>query len=96
MGWILSVVIFLLVIFGLMPVSKEDNVPINSVLSVVYGSLHRSAWAAAIGWIVFACFHGYGGKDVEQSLKSYNFHILFHFEIKASLTVFFHGNSSRP
>jgi len=45
----------------MMVVAKEDNIPISPLISVSYGALHRPAWAAAIGWIVFACFHGYGG-----------------------------------
>ena len=49
-----------------MGVAKEDNVPINPVLTVIYGSLHRPVWAVAIGWIVFACFHGYGGKIIHK------------------------------
>jgi len=29
---------------------------------ILYNSFQRLAWSAALAWLIFACFHGYGGK----------------------------------
>ncbi|XP_066303333.1 O-acyltransferase like protein-like [Branchiostoma lanceolatum] len=29
--------------------------------NVLYLTVHRTVWAMAIGWVVVACYHGYGG-----------------------------------
>ena len=58
----MATVTALAIIFGMVPYLNEDEVPvINPLIRVSYGALHRSAWATAIGWIIFACTHGYGG-----------------------------------
>ena len=33
----------------------------NPISAVVYGSLHRTVWAAVVGWVVWACATGHGG-----------------------------------
>lgn len=61
-GWILAFAIGLAVVYGLTPYLDEVAVPvIDPVISVTYGSLHRLGWAAAVGWLIFACLRGYGG-----------------------------------
>ena len=30
-------------------------------MSILYNAFHRVAWTFALGWVIFACFHGYGG-----------------------------------
>ncbi len=29
--------------------------------NVAYNTFARAAWGLALGWLIFACFHGYGG-----------------------------------
>jgi hypothetical protein len=64
----MSSAIILAVIYGLIPYLDETAVPaIDPTVSLFYGSLHRTAWAAAVAWIVYACTKGYGG-NIFQSI----------------------------
>ena len=40
----------------------DETKDLSLAASAVYGGFHRFAWAVAIGWVVFACCRGYGGK----------------------------------
>ena len=61
-GWALATAVALAIVYGLMPYLNETQVPqMNSFARVSYGSLHRLAWSIAVGWVIFACVHGYGG-----------------------------------
>ncbi len=52
------------VTYGMFPYLDETLVPdINPLVRVSYGALHHSAWAITVGWIIFACTHGYGGSN---------------------------------
>ena len=37
--------------------------PLSLAENAIYGGFHRFAWSVAIGWVVFACCRGYGGKS---------------------------------
>lgn len=63
-GWTLASLIGLSSTYGMVPYLDEEQVPeISLFIRALYGSLHRSAWAAVVGWMVFACTHGYGGRS---------------------------------
>ena len=54
----------LAVLFGMVPYLNENQMPIiNPFVRILYGALHRSVWATAIGWIILACTTGYGGNE---------------------------------
>lgn len=62
LGWILAAATSAAVVYGLIPYLDEKTVPvINPWFTILYGSLNRVAWAAAVGWVIFACIYGYGG-----------------------------------
>ena len=65
LGWTLSAVVGLAIVYGLYPYVDPSEVPeISSLLKMTYGPLHRTAWACVIAWIIFACSRGYGGKFI--------------------------------
>lgn len=58
----MATAIGLAIIYGLIPYLNEDEVPvISQFVRISYGSFHRLAWSVAVGWLIFACVHGYGG-----------------------------------
>ena len=60
--WTLASAIGLAIVYGLIPYLNEDKVPeMNSFVRVSYGSLNRLVWSVVVGWVIFACVHGYGG-----------------------------------
>ena len=61
-GWVLATAVGSAVVYGLVPYLNEEQVPVmNSFVRVFYGSFNRLAWSLAVGWLIFACVHGYGG-----------------------------------
>jgi len=33
----------------------------SQLARVLFNTFQRAGWAVALGWLIFACFHGYGG-----------------------------------
>lgn len=69
LGWFCAFIVSAGIIYSANPVLQMDwNSPF---LDGVINSFSRPGWAACLGWMIFACTHGYGGKpnyDVVRSL----------------------------
>ncbi|XP_052090838.1 nose resistant to fluoxetine protein 6-like [Mytilus californianus] len=58
-GWLIAAVSACAVLYGVyddVNGSRESR-----EVSSFYITVHRTVWGAAVGWVIFACAHGYGG-----------------------------------
>jgi len=60
-GWCVAFATMYLVIFGAFDMVQFGH-QYNATEAALYASLHRVSWALAVGWLIFACNNGYGGK----------------------------------
>ena len=59
--WISAIGIGIGVVYGLnIPNRKCEN--ISALGDAIYGGFYKLAWALSVGWVIFACCRGYGGK----------------------------------
>ncbi|KAF9798492.1 hypothetical protein SFRURICE_012520 [Spodoptera frugiperda] len=57
--WVCTTIIALLIIYSSYPIMQLDWK--NQFADSMINSFMRPAWAMFIGWMIFACEHGYGG-----------------------------------
>ena len=62
-GWCLSALFGLLIIYGFYH-NFHDSVSLQPGIAAWYTACSRCTWALVIGWVCFACAHGYGGKTI--------------------------------
>ena len=62
-GWTISAATAMMIVYGLHDYNKFQYpmMKYSRSVAIIYGALHRTVWAAALGWVVFACHTGYGG-----------------------------------
>ncbi|XP_063215655.1 nose resistant to fluoxetine protein 6-like [Bacillus rossius redtenbacheri] len=59
-GWTASAALMLTIIFGCRGMYL-DITEYDVVEASVFGGCHRTVWALAVAWVIFACEKGYGG-----------------------------------
>jgi hypothetical protein len=59
--WIMAAIVMTAVVFGSAEVHSGAK-QMSRIGMVAWLVLHRNAWALAVGWVIFACVEGYGGK----------------------------------
>ena len=60
-GWSIAVTLAMLVVYGPYSTMKKGGKPFNKAENIAYGTFSRTAWAIALGWVVYACQTGYAG-----------------------------------
>lgn len=63
-GWMCATVICLSVLYGLYDTEAHGVKVLSRDVSALYNATSRTAWGVGLGWLVFACCTGYGGKHL--------------------------------
>jgi len=58
--WLLAALCNLSVVYGLYD-DVNGYVHLSDVVRSLYASLHRTAWALGVAWVIFACVTGNAG-----------------------------------
>ena len=66
--WALAWAVGLAVIYGLDANEYNmTNTEPSFAARVIFNTFHRLGWGLAMSWLIFACFHGYGGDKLSTS-----------------------------
>ena len=57
-GWTFAVATGMAIVYGL---DLPSGRTLSMIENILYGGLHRLAWAILVSWVIFACSRGYGG-----------------------------------
>ena len=68
-GWLLNTVLALGLIFALYKTFHGSE--LDKAGNVCYGSLSHVAWGLVLGWIVCACYYGFGSKSLKVYFSCY-------------------------
>jgi len=60
LGWAIATALGLLVVYG--PYTEDGSYQMSEAESAFYNAAHRTGWAIALSWVIFACATGYGGR----------------------------------
>jgi len=75
-AWLTALTLLFTTVYGIdgRDFVVNDEEP-SAFVRALNNGFHRVAWAAGIGWIVFACFHGYVG--MHESFRLSGAHAIF-------------------
>lgn len=59
--WLVAFLVAYGVIYGTYGVFKKDGTFLTNAQNIMYGSLHRVAFAICVAWVIYACHNGGGG-----------------------------------
>ena len=62
--WITAFGIGIGVVYGLDVPNHIQCKNFTALGDAIYGGFYKLAWALAVGWVIFACCRGYGGKKI--------------------------------
>ena len=70
LGWAVAIASSLAVLYGLcdLPSGKV----LTPEVTAFYNTVHRTVWAAGVGWVIFACVTGYGGQYKSSRTQIFN------------------------
>eukprot|EP00117_Sycon_ciliatum_P045788 scpid27098/ scgid32871/ Nose resistant to fluoxetine protein 6 len=60
LGWAVALVLLLAPVYGLYGTYRRED-QLSSLATIFYYTFSRLSWALGVGWLVLACFAGYGG-----------------------------------
>ena len=60
LGWLVAAFFNLSVLYGLY--NEANGHPLPIAADSIYAGTHRIVWAMGLGWLIFACATGHGGR----------------------------------
>jgi hypothetical protein len=77
LGWVSSAGLCCSVLFSV-AITYQEAFVYDPLQAAFYAGLHRLAWSLGLGWVVWACVHGYAGAALSEYFK---LEYLFHYVI---------------